>query len=602
MGVSSALTLSLGEGSTPLVAADRLSAESGYDLHLKCEGANPTGSFKDRGMVVAVGRAADSGARAVVCASTGNTAASAAAYAARAGLVSIVLTPAGATATAKRAQAVAAGATLLEIRGSFDDALRICRELGERPGYVLVNSVNPDRIEGQKSVVFELLEQLGAVPDVIALPFGGGGNVTAVAAGLDDAGVSSRIVVGEAAERTTTWATAIRIAAPAHAEHVAELVASGRVVVVTLSESEIRDRLATARRRGGRLLRAGVGRRARCPAAGGARLRRDRRLHPHRPRAQGHRRARGVARRDGRRRESRRGAGGGRMSWRVVAPASTANLGPAFDSAAAALDLWNEVVVEEADGDATVLIEGEGADELPRDASHLSLRAFALFAPVDRYRFSFVNRIPLERGLGSSAAAIALGLVAGRAVAGTSVTPDELLAHAVELEGHADNVAAALLGGVCVSWHANGAARAARIAADLPLASIFAVPAGRTNTSQSRNGLPATVTHADAAANAGYAAMLGAAIASGDAALLADAFHDRLHEQHRLDTAPLLRLLQTSSPDGVVGLTLSGSGPSVVVWAARERADDVAADLRVSLPDDTRVLSLRIAQEGARLA
>ena len=112
-------------------------------------------------MVVAVGRAAESGARAVVCASTGNTAASAAAYAARAGLAAIVLTPAGATATAKRAQAVAVGAQLLELRGSFDDALRICRELGERPGYVLVNSLNPDRIEGQKSVVFELLEQLG---------------------------------------------------------------------------------------------------------------------------------------------------------------------------------------------------------------------------------------------------------------------------------------------------------------------------------------------------------------------------------------------------------------------------------------------------------
>jgi threonine synthase len=148
MGVTAA-TFSLGEGSTPLVAASRLSPETGYDLYLKCEGANPTGSFKDRGMVVAVGRAADAGAHAVVCASTGNTAASAAAYAARAGLTAIVLTPVGATATAKRAQAVAAGAKLIEVRGSFDDALRLCRELGERPGYVLVNSVNPDRVEGQ---------------------------------------------------------------------------------------------------------------------------------------------------------------------------------------------------------------------------------------------------------------------------------------------------------------------------------------------------------------------------------------------------------------------------------------------------------------------
>ncbi len=242
MGLTAAAPLvSLGEGSTPLVAAPRLAAQTGWALHLKCEGANPTGSFKDRGMVVAVGRAAASGARAVVCASTGNTAASAAAYAARAGLAAVVLTPAGATATAKRAQAVAAGAQLLEVRGSFDDALRLCRELGERPGYVLVNSLNPDRIEGQKSVVFELLEQLGSAPEVVALPFGGGGNVSAVAAGLAEAGVTCRIVVGQAAERATTWASAIRIAEPAHAAHVAELVASGRVEVVTLSEDEIRS-------------------------------------------------------------------------------------------------------------------------------------------------------------------------------------------------------------------------------------------------------------------------------------------------------------------------------------------------------------------------
>jgi threonine synthase len=240
MGVTAA-TFSLGEGSTPLVAASRLSPETGYDLYLKCEGANPTGSFKDRGMVVAVGRAADAGAHAVVCASTGNTAASAAAYAARAGLTAIVLTPVGATATAKRAQAVAAGAKLIEVRGSFDDALRLCRELGERPGYVLVNSVNPDRVEGQKSVVFELLEQLGSEPEIIALPFGGGGNVTAVAAALAEAGATSRIVIGQAAERGTTWASAIRISEPAHAAHVAELVQSRRVELVTLSEDEIRS-------------------------------------------------------------------------------------------------------------------------------------------------------------------------------------------------------------------------------------------------------------------------------------------------------------------------------------------------------------------------
>jgi threonine synthase len=241
MGMTSVASwLSLGEGSTPLVQARRLSELLGCELHLKCEGLNPTGSFKDRGMVVAVERAVQSGARAVVCASTGNTAASAAAYAARAGVQSVVLTPAGATAGPKRAQVRAVGARVIEVHGSFDDCLRLCRELGERDGFVVVNSVNPDRIEGQKSVVFELIEQLGGAPDIVALPFGGGGNTCAVAAGFAEAGVAPRIVVGEAAERPTTWASAIRIGEPAHAEEVAELVTTGRVEVATLSEDQLR--------------------------------------------------------------------------------------------------------------------------------------------------------------------------------------------------------------------------------------------------------------------------------------------------------------------------------------------------------------------------
>jgi threonine synthase len=231
--------VSLGEGSTPLVPARRLSEALGLDLHLKCEGLNPTGSFKDRGMAVAVERAAEAGVHTVVCASTGNTAASAATYAARAGLRAVVLTPEGATASAKRAQAHAAGATVLEIRGSFDDALRLCRELGERDGFRLVNSVNPDRLDGQRSVVGELLDQLGEAPDVIALPYGGGGNVSAIARGCAEAGIEPVLVVGEAAERPTTFATAIRIGDPAHRANVEALVDAGRVTVVTLSEDEL---------------------------------------------------------------------------------------------------------------------------------------------------------------------------------------------------------------------------------------------------------------------------------------------------------------------------------------------------------------------------
>ncbi|HZP72287.1 MAG TPA: threonine synthase [Gaiellaceae bacterium] len=241
--------LSLGEGATPLVSAPKLSDALGVELHLKCEGLNPTGSFKDRGMVVAVERAVEAGAHTVVCASTGNTAASAATYAARAGLRALVLTPAGGTASAKRAQATAAGARVVEIRGTFDDALRLAFELGARDGFVLVNSASPDRnrIEGQKLVAGEILEQLGGVPDVIALPFGGGGNVSAVALGLRELGANTSLVVGQAAERATTWATAIRIAEPAHAREVESLVAAERLEIVTLSEDELRhwwERLA----------------------------------------------------------------------------------------------------------------------------------------------------------------------------------------------------------------------------------------------------------------------------------------------------------------------------------------------------------------------
>jgi threonine synthase len=233
--------LTLGEGGTPLVGADRMSARLGCEVFLKCEGLNPTGSFKDRGMAVAVGRAVERGARAVVCASTGNTAASAAAYAAHAGVEAIVLVPAGATASAKLAQTRAAGARLVQVRGTFDEALRLGRELGQRDGIVLVNSLNPDRIEGQKSVVAEIFDQLGAQPDVIALPFGGGGNVSAVAVGLDDARATTKVVVGEAVERASTFASAIRISEPAHSENVARLADEGRVEVVSLSEDELRE-------------------------------------------------------------------------------------------------------------------------------------------------------------------------------------------------------------------------------------------------------------------------------------------------------------------------------------------------------------------------
>ena len=175
-----AFPVTLGEGGTPLIHARRLGAEIGLSrLHLKFEGTNPTGSFKDRGMVLAVNRAVSAGARAVVCASTGNTSASAAAYAAAAGLPCHVILPAGKVARGKLAQALAAGARLMMVDGNFDAALGAVRQLGDQGVAVVVNSINPDRLEGQQTAAWEVVDALGGAPDALALPVGNAGNITA---------------------------------------------------------------------------------------------------------------------------------------------------------------------------------------------------------------------------------------------------------------------------------------------------------------------------------------------------------------------------------------------------------------------------------------
>jgi threonine synthase len=220
--------VSLGEGSTPLVPSRVIGPRLGVSLFFKWEGANPTGSYKDRGMTVAVSRAVGDGAEAIVCASTGNTAASAAAYAARAGIAAIVLHPAGAVSQPKLVQTRALGARVLQVRGSFDEALDAARDLGARGTHVLVNSLNPNRVEGQKTAVYELVEELGEAPDAIYIPYGGGGNTTAYTRGLREVGATSRLVSAQASDRTGTLASAIRIGNPAHAEFVAQ---SGAQVV-----------------------------------------------------------------------------------------------------------------------------------------------------------------------------------------------------------------------------------------------------------------------------------------------------------------------------------------------------------------------------------
>ena len=221
--------VTLDEGSTPLLPAPRISAHLGLEVYLKYEGANPTGSFKDRGMTVAVSKALEEGATAAVCASTGNTSASAAAYCGRAGLRLAVVLPEGAIARGKLAQAQICGARVVAVQGDFDDALRLTRALVERRPLALLNSVNPHRLEGQKTAAFEVLEQLGGVPDWVALPVGNGGNITAYWRGFCESAAAPRMLAGQAegaaplvtgkpVQRPQTVATAIRIGNPARLE------------------------------------------------------------------------------------------------------------------------------------------------------------------------------------------------------------------------------------------------------------------------------------------------------------------------------------------------------------------------------------------------
>jgi threonine synthase len=256
-----AFPISLGEGATPLIHARRLGAEVGLEqLYLKVEGANPTGSFKDRGMVLAVNRAVGDGARAVVCASTGNTSASAAAYAAAAGLPCHVILPAGKVARGKLAQALAAGARLVMVDGNFDAALAAVRRLGEEGLAVVVNSINPDRLTGQQTAAFEVVDALGRAPDALALPVGNAGNITAYwrgfrryadagrtpGAGLPrmlgfQAAGAAPIVRNEPVESPETVATAIRIGNPASWAGAVSARDESSGVIESVTDAEILD-------------------------------------------------------------------------------------------------------------------------------------------------------------------------------------------------------------------------------------------------------------------------------------------------------------------------------------------------------------------------
>jgi threonine synthase len=249
--------VSLLEGNTPLIPVENLARQLGgvFELFVKFEGLNPTGSFKDRGMTAAVSEALGRGAKTVICASTGNTAASAAAYAARAGLKSIVLIPQGKVAAGKLAGAIAYGAQVIQIDGSFDDALSMVVQISDKHPICLVNSINPYRIEGQKTAAFEICDTLGAAPDWLCLPVGNAGNITAYWAGFKQyeglkasglpqilgvqAAGAAPLVLGHPVENPETVATAIRIGKPARGEQALEAAEQSKGRIIAVSDDEI---------------------------------------------------------------------------------------------------------------------------------------------------------------------------------------------------------------------------------------------------------------------------------------------------------------------------------------------------------------------------
>lgn len=250
-------TVTLLEGNTPLIPMPKLAKTlgGGFELLVKFEGMNPTGSFKDRGMTVAISEAYGRGAKAVICASTGNTAASAAAYASRAGMRCIVIIPAGKVATGKLAGAVAYGAEVIQIDGSFDDALHLVVAISERHPIALVNSLNPYRLEGQKTAAFEICDVLAKAPDWLALPVGNAGNISAYWMGFKQlhernkttlpqilgvqAEGSAPLVLGHPVEHPETIATAIRIGKPARAEQALEAAEESGGRIIAVSDDEI---------------------------------------------------------------------------------------------------------------------------------------------------------------------------------------------------------------------------------------------------------------------------------------------------------------------------------------------------------------------------
>ena len=503
------------EGGTPLIPAEHLSSLVGAEVWLKFEGLNPTGSFKDRGMTTAISVAAGHGAKAVICASTGNTSASAAAYATKAGMTCGVLVPEGKIAMGKLSQAIAHGATLLQVEGNFDACLTLARKLAEAYPIDLVNSVNPARIEGQKTAAFEVVDALGDAPDIHCLPVGNAGNITAYWLGYQQyqqdsaqpgpathtpkmwgfqAAGAAPIVLGHPVDEPETVATAIRIGNPASWKQAeaARDESGGLIHAVTDEQILAAHRLVSSKEGvfvepGSAASVAGL---LASHEAGLVPAGRADRLHRHGTRPQGPavgaaaggrvrgRPGAGVGRRGvrGRRARPRRVSSGyARPSpaVRIRVPASTANLGPGFDSVGLALGLWDEYEVECRRGRRPAgvgLGRGSGGGSPRRHAPRRPRHGARVRPARDAHARQPLPRRPQRDPAQPRAGVLGVGHrrgsrcgagALGRRGAGRGPRPREPLVDvdldvatdlSTELEGHPDNASASVRGGMTVSW------------------------------------------------------------------------------------------------------------------------------------------------------
>ena len=605
--------VTLQEGNVPLLSAGRSAAWAGLDsVSFKHLGWNPTGCFKDLGMTVGMTEARHHGVKTVACASTGNTAASLSAYAARAGIAARVYLPKGAVSLAKLAQSLDHGAEVVEIDGNFDRALEQLLSTASDDLYFL-NSINPFRIEGQKTVIFELLDQLEwQAPDYIVVPGGNLGNTSAFGKALEelrDAGMIDklpRLVVVQAAgaspfarmcqagrthldpvREPETVATAIRIGAPRSWKKAlrALCLTGGTALYVTddeigeaktvIGHDGIGCEPASATTLAGirKLVSSGVmPRSASVVAVLTGHLLKDTEYVMKYGAARQSSKARVLVPAATKRPEAARVSDAGEFEIRV--PASIANLGPGFDTLAVAIQLYLRVRARR-------IPDSEG--ELRFDFGDLALggencieRAFRTLAGRDQASFPSLevevrSDIPLRAGLGSSAAATVAGLLLYEAVTGSG-RRQELLEVASKLEGHPDNAAAALLGGLASSCQMRSGIVATSCAWPDDVSFIVLTPEFSLETPASRRVLPNLISRTDAIFNVQRVALLFQALQTRDFTLLREALRDRWHQPFRHPLVPGLgKALDLEHPD-LLGVCLSGSGPSIVALAQSNHA------------------------------